>query len=183
MVPFSEQKQKMLEEKYYLVYIYFDSLSKRIVASAKLDKFLDNIPANFQIGDEVEIIIANETDIGYKAIINNLHWGLIYKNEITQELLTGQKLKAFVSKIRDDGKIDLALFNSSFERIDDIATTILNELNKNEGFLPFTDKSNSAEIYRIFKVSKKTFKKTIGNLYRRRLIVIETEGIRSVTDH
>jgi predicted RNA-binding protein (virulence factor B family) len=178
LVPFSEQKTKMTEQGKYLIYIYLDAESKRIVASAKLDKYLDNIPVNYSIGEEVKIIIADETDIGYKAIINNLHWGLIYKNEIFQKLATGQKLTAFISKIRVDDKIDLALYNPEIERIDDVASNILNELKLHDGFLPYTDKSSVEEIYRIFKVSKKNFKKSIGNLYRRRLILIESNGIR-----
>jgi uncharacterized protein len=182
LVPFSEQKDKMIEGRNYLVYIFLDIESKRIVASAKLDKFLDNVPLNYFAGEEVDVLIANETDIGYKAIINNLHWGLIYKNEIFQQLTTGQKLTAFVSKIRENDKIDLTLYKPGIEKIDDVATNILQELKNNNGFLPYTDKSSAEEIYRIFKVSKKIFKKSIGNLYRRRLILLESTGIRITSE-
>lgn len=178
LVPFSEQKDNMREGKYYLVYIYLDVETNRIVASAKLDKFLDNVPLNYSQGEEVDIIIANETDIGFKAIINCLHWGLIYKNEIYQQLTTGQKLTAFISKVRGDDKIDLLLYKPDIETIDDVASGILKELKNNSGSLPYTDKSSAEDIYRVFKISKKIFKKSIGNLYRRRLIVIESDCIR-----
>jgi uncharacterized protein len=181
MVPFSEQKYKMTEGNSYLVYIYLDSVSRRIVASTKLDKFLDNIPVDFEYSDEVEVIIANETELGYKAIINNQHWGLIYKNEINRKLLTGQKLTAFIAEIREDGKIDLTLFKPNIDSIDDVSLQILSTLKKENGFIPFNDKTDAEEIYRVFKLSKKTFKKSLGNLYRRRLIVFESNGIRLVS--
>lgn len=181
LVPFSEQKQKMIEGTSYLVYIYFDKESKRIVASSKLDKFLDNVPGNYEPGEQVEVIIAYETEIGYKAIVNNLHWGLFYKNEISQRLLTGEKLTAFISNIRDDEKIDLSLYKPNLDKIDDIASMILKKLEINNGFLPYTDRSNAEDVYKFFMISKKTFKKTIGNLYRRRLIIIESDGIRAIS--
>jgi uncharacterized protein len=178
LVPFSEQKLKMIEGKYYLVYIYLDNESRRIVASAKLDKFLDNVPGNFTVGEQVEIIVAEETEIGYKSVINNLHWGLIYKNEINQKLGIGEKLKAYISNVREDDKIDISLYKPNIDSIEAISLEILKELENHNGYLPYTDKSDAEIIYRIFGISKKNFKKTIGNLYRRRLISLESDGIR-----
>jgi uncharacterized protein len=180
MVPFSEQKQKMIQGEKYLVYIFLDIVTKRIVASSKLDKFLDNVPSNYKEGDEVKITISNETDIGFKAIINNMHWGLLYKNEIFQKLQIGQILDANISKIRDDEKIDLRLIKTGGENIDEVAEKILSTLKTDNGFLPYSDKSDAIEIYNFFGFSKKNFKKAIGNLYKNRLIIIEKDGIRLV---
>jgi predicted RNA-binding protein (virulence factor B family) len=180
LVPFREQNQKMLEGKYYLVYIYLDLLTKRIVASAKLDKFLDNVPADYQVDQEVNIIISNETDIGYKAIINSTHWGIIYKNQVFKKLEPGQKLSAYILKVREDHKIDLTLQKPGLGEISDLTEGIIKELNLNSGFLPITDKTNPEEIYKRFGASKKNFKKALGNLYRRKKVVLEANGIRIV---
>jgi len=180
LVPFSEQKQTMVEGNKYLVYVFLDKESQRIVASAKLAKFLDNIPPNYLQGEEVDIIISEKTDIGFKAIINSLHQGLIYRNEVFCDLEIGQRLKAYIVKVRDDEKIDLILDKPGFGKIDGIAGNILDKLAENNGFLPYSDKSGAEEIYKVFGISKKNFKKSIGTLFKRRLIIIEDDGIRTV---
>lgn len=180
LVPFREQKAKMEEGKSYVVFIYLDDESNRIAASSKLDKFLDNVPADYAIGEEVEIFITNQTEIGYKSIINKLHWGILYKEEIHQELKRGQNLKAYIKKIRDDEKIDLSLYKPGYEKIDDLSLKILEKLKDNNGFLPINDKSSPENIYNFFKESKKTFKKSIGALYRRKLIDLTDDGIKLI---
>ncbi|MGQ8338471.1 CvfB family protein [Sunxiuqinia sp. A32] len=177
LVPFREQQQKMEEGKTYLVYIYLDDESQRIVGTSKLDKCVDNLPVDYEIGEEVDLIIAGQTDLGYKAIIDNSHWGMIYKNEVFQTLKTGQKHKGFIKHIRPDEKIDLALEKAGYEKIDDISQSILNKLAANNGFLPINDKTDPETIKQTFQISKKNFKKAIGSLYKQRLISIEEKGI------
>ena len=178
LVPFSEQKQKMEVGKSYLVYAYIDHVTNRIVASAKIDKFLDNIPADYTVGLAVDLIIENQTDFGYKAIINNSHWGVLYKNEVFQSLEKGQRIGGFIKKIRDDDKIDLCLDKPGFEKVEILSEKIIDVLKENNGFIAMSDKSPAELIYDMFGVSKKTFKKALGALYKQRLIKIENEGIR-----
>lgn len=178
LVPFSEQRTKMLEGKSYLVYIYFDFNSNRIAASAKLDKFLDNTPPEYKTGDEVDIIISEQTDLGFKAIVNNEHWGILYRNQVFQSISTGQKMKAFINKVRDDDKIDLLLEKPGYEKVDAISEKILNELKANSGFLAVSDKTSPEMIKVMFGISKKNFKKAIGGLYKKKMINFESDGIR-----
>lgn len=177
LVPYREQATKMIEGEIYLVAIYLDEESKRVVASSKLDKFIDNIPPDVSEGDEVDIIVSNPTELGYRVIVNNLYWGMLYKSEIFQHLGKGESLKAYVTKIRDDFKIDLSLNSPGYKKIDSLAEHILNILGKNNGYLPVNDKSSAENIYDLFQQSKKTFKKAIGGLYKRRLIEIKDNGI------
>ncbi len=177
-VPFREQKQEMEVDKSYLVFIYFDFDSKRLAASAKIEKFLDNTIPDYTIGQEVDLIIINESDLGFNAIINGNHTGVIYKNEVFQPLAKGDRLKGYIKKVREDEKIDLILQKPGYEKVDAISQSILDVLKKNNGYLAVTDKSDPDEIYGLFQISKKTFKKAIGSLYRDRLISIEEEGIR-----
>ena len=180
LVPFREQKKKMERGRSYIVYIYLDDESQRIAASAKLEKFLGNTPPEYSPNEEVNLLIHSETDLGYKAIINNSHWGVLYNNEIFQTLYVGQKIKGFVKKVREDDKIDLYLDKSGYAQIDDISKNILKVLKENDNFIPVTDKSNPQIIYNIFSISKKKYKKAIGNLYKNKLITISKDGIRPV---
>lgn len=180
LVPFREQKQDMEADKSYLVYIYLDKETNRLVASSKLDKFLDNIPPEYEVGQEVDILISNKTDIGFTAVINNLHSGLLYQNEVFQKLKRGQKLKAYIKKIRDDEKIDLILEKPGYEKIDGISKSILEKIKEHGGYLLLTDKSSPEEIQRMFGISKKNFKKALGSLYKQKFIVLEEKGIRLV---
>ena len=165
-------------DKSYLVFIYFDFDSKRLVASAKIEKFLDNTIPDYVIGQEVDLIIINESDLGFNAIVNGNHTGVLYKNEVFQALAKGDRLKGYIKKVREDEKIDLILQKPGYEKVDAISQSILDVLKQNNGYLAVTDKSNPDEIYGLFQISKKTFKKAIGSLYKDRLIVIEEEGIR-----
>ena len=180
LVPYSEQKQKMEEGKSYIVYVYVDPDSKRMVASAKLDKFLDNLPPEYQDGQEVDLLICGSTDMGYKAIIENMHWGMLYKNEVFQDLSKGQKIKGYIKKIREDEKIDLTLQKQGYEKVDDLSQVIIDKLKEKGGFIAITDKSPAELIYQLFGVSKKTYKKAVGALYKARIVAIEDNGIRMI---
>jgi len=180
LVPFREQKAPMNVGQEYLVYIYLDFITKRIVASACIDKFLDNVPPDYEPNQEVDLIIAGKTELGYKAIINNSHWGLLYHNEIFRSLSHGEKCKGYIKQVRKDERIDLSLSAAGYDKIDDISRQIADALKDNNGFLPVSDKSDADEIYSLFACSKKNFKKAIGALYKQRLITMENNGIKLV---
>jgi len=177
-VPFREQRQPMEEGKMYLVFVYLDTNTKRIAASSKIEQYLDNIPIDYDENEEVDLIIVNETDLGFNAIIDNSHLGILYKNEVFQTLNPGDKVQGYIKKIRTDGKIDLRLDKIGYEKITSFVDRIIVELQKNNGFLPLTDKSSPEEIYKTFKISKKNFKAAIGALYKKRFITLEENGIR-----
>lgn len=178
LVPFREQKAKMVEGGIYPVYLFLDVLTKRIAASAKIDKFLDNTPPEYEPGDEVQLLIAEETDLGYKAIVNSLHWGMLYNNQLYTKLAPGMKMTGYINKVRDDEKIDLLLEKPGYEKVDAISQKILDELKQNRGFMAVTDKTSPEMINVLFGISKKNFKKAIGSLYKQRLISFDSDGIR-----
>ncbi len=180
LVPYSEQAHQMEKGRSYVVYIYLDKESKRIIASSKIHKFLNNIPPQFDVNQEVDVMIIGKTDIAYQAIINHTYTGVLYKNEVFKDIKQGQKLRAFIKKVRDDEKIDLSLEKQGFENKDAISEKILECLKDNQGFLSLNDKSAPEEIYSILQMSKRNFKQAIGNLYKKRLVVIENNGIRLV---
>lgn len=179
-VPFREQKMKMQVGRKYIVYVYIDEESYRIVASAKVDRYLSNQIAEYQPGEEVNILIWQKTDLGFKAIIDNKFSGLLYDSEIFTPLYTGMQLKAFVKQVREDDKIDLMLQKPGFEKVDSFAEELLLYIREHGGSIQYTDKSSADEIYDEFGVSKKTFKKGIGELYKKRLIVLGNSGISLV---
>lgn len=170
LLPFREQRSKVKEGQVVLVYIYLDAESKRIVASAKIDKFLDNVPPDYEIGQEVQILISEKSELGYKCIIEETHAGMLYENEIFKKVFVGQSLKAFIKKIRSDDKIDISLQKSGYEAIDGISQKIMNYLIKSGGTMTITDKSSAEEIAQVFGISKKNFKKALGSLYKQKLI-------------
>ncbi|TLX72815.1 GntR family transcriptional regulator [Labilibacter sediminis] len=178
LVPFREQKVNIEKGRKYVVYVYLDDESGRIAASSKIEKFLDNLPPEYEEGQEVDIMITAKTDMGFKAIINGLHTGVIYANEVFRKLYKGDKFKAYIKKVRDDDKIDLMLEKPGYQKVDSIAQAILDKIKSCGGFMDVTDKSPADEISRRFGVSKKSFKKAIGSLYKQRIIAIEDEGIR-----
>lgn len=178
LVPFREQKAKMVEGGIYLVYLFLDLLTNRIAASAKLDKYLDNTPPEYNPGDEVQLLVADETDLGYKAIVNNEHWGMLYKNQVYQPLTPGQKITGYVNKVRDDEKIDLLLEKPGYEKVDAISQKILDELKQNRGFMAVSDNTSPEMINAMFGISKRNFKKAIGSLYKKRMITFDSDGIR-----
>jgi uncharacterized protein len=178
LVPFREQKMKMEEGRYYLVYIYVDEVSGRVAASAKLEKFIKNDELDVQPGEEVNLIVGDESPVGIEVIINNKHWGMLYKNEVFRQLHKGHKLNGFIKKIREDNKIDVSLQKQGYDEVEDASEKIKNALSANDGFLPLTDKSNPEEIAAKLQMSKKVFKKAIGALYKQREIALEENGIR-----
>jgi predicted RNA-binding protein (virulence factor B family) len=180
LVPFSEQKTHMRVDEFYCVFIYTDEHTGRIVASAQLDKFITDLNSDFQSGQTVELFITEKTEMGYKAIINNSHWGILYKNEVFQKLEIGQKIKGLVKRIREDKKIDLSLYESGYKKIENLLDTILTRLKEHSGFIPLNDKTPPEKIYEFFGVSKKSYKDAIGGLYKKKLISIENDGIRLI---
>lgn len=180
LVPFAEQHRPMEVGNSYLVYLYIDKVDGRIVASSKVDKFLDDeTPHDFIPQQPVNLVIANSTDLGFKAIVNHSHWGVLYKNEVHERLSFGQYKTGFIKHIRPDRKIDLSL-QSGQETRDKYATIIENYLLKQDGFAPVHAKSDPQLISELFGMSKSAFKKTIGGLYKQRIITIEKEGIRLI---
>ena len=178
LVPFSEQRGKMQEGNSYWVYVYLDLLTNRVVASAKLHKFLDNTPPEYTKGQEVSLIILEETDLGYKAIINQEHTGMLYKNQVFRQLEIGSQTKGYIAKIRNDEKIDLMLEEPGYEKVDSISEKILTALEASGGFMAVSDKSSPEMIKAMFGISKKNFKKAIGGLYKKRLITFVSDGIK-----
>ncbi len=177
-VPFREQKMKMQVGKNYVVHVHLDDESYRIVASAKVDRYLSKELPPYRPGQEVDILIWQKTDLGFKAIIENLYGGLLYESEVFRPLRTGMTLKAYVKQVRADGKIDLMLQKPGVGKIDDFAATLLKYIREQGGSTPLNDKSPAEEIYAVFGVSKKTFKKAVGDLYKKHLVVLEENGIR-----
>jgi hypothetical protein len=176
LVPRKEQRRPMEENKSYLVYVKQD-VQERIVASSKLDYFLDKTPACYQPGDAVTLFIAESTPLGTKAVVNDSHWGLIHAGDIFQRLAYGQKIQGYIKAVRKDGKIDLTLRKTGQDSISELSARLLQELQKNGGFLPLHDKSSPLEIQRMFGESKKNFKMAIGHLYKIGKITIEDQGI------
>lgn len=178
LVPKPEQHHPMEKDKSYIVYVKLDNQG-RIIASSKVDHFLDKSKAQFKAGDEVNLLVAENTRLGTKVIINNSHWGLIHSSDIFQNLGFGKRVKGYIKTMREDGKIDVVLRKAGQEKIHDLVDRIMEEITKAGGFLPLHDKSSALEIQRAFNESKKSFKSAIGQLYKQGLISIEEGGIRS----
>jgi len=178
-VPLREQKETMEKGQFYVVYVYRDEERDHLAASSRLDAFLDKEPSDFKENDKVDLLICNETDLGFKAIINNKFWGLLYKDEVFQDLQYGQRVDGFIKKIRDNGKIDLSLHIQGYHKMDDLEQKILDEIDLNGGRLAVTDKSTPEVIYEMFGVSKKKYKMALGALYKAQRIVIEDDVIRA----
>ena len=172
-VPFREQKMKMQVGKQYVIHAHLDDESYRIVASAKVDRYLSKEKAPYEPGQEVSILIWQKTDLGFKAIIENRYSGLLYESEIFQPLHTGMTLKAYVKQVREDGKIDLILQKPGQGKVEDFAATLLDYIREQGGHITLHDKSPAEEIYDTFGVSKKTFKKAVGDLYKKHLVSLQ----------
>lgn len=176
-VPFREQKMKMQKGKRYVVYVHLDEESYRIVASAKVEHFLSTEKPDYQPGQEVEVLVWQRTELGYKVIVENKFSGMLYHNEIFQPLEVGMWLTAFIKQVRPDGKIDLVLQKAGARKVDDFSEVLWQYIKDNDGFTPLNDKTDAEVIYHTFGVSKKTFKKAVGDLYKKRRIVLEEDGI------
>lgn len=177
-VPYREQANKMKVGEKYLIFCYLDEETNRLVASSKVHHFVDNTELTVEAFEEVDILISSPTDLGYNAIINDIHLGLIYSNEVFKPLKVGDKMKAFVTKIRENNKIDLSLQRPGYRSIEPNAQQVLEILQQADGFLPLHDKSDPEMIKKLMKMSKKSFKRAIGTLYKNKQITIEENGIR-----
>jgi len=183
LLPMREQKRKLYREEVGLevvVYIELDARSNRIIATTRLDSHLGRGPATYEKGHAVELLVAEESELGYKAIIENAHWGLLYRNEVPPTLAIGQKLTGYIKAMRPDGKIDLSLDPSGYGRIRPLKDQILDALKASGGHLPLGDRATPEEIRTAFSTSKKAYKQALGALFRERLIRIEADGIHLV---
>ena len=180
LVPFREQTVSMQEGRSYVVYVYLDDVSGRIAASAKLDRFLNRTAGNYAAGQAVELLICARTDLGYKAIVDNTHWGMLFHSNVYQPVECGQRINGFVQRVQADGKLDLSLGKPGYDQIADVSDAILAHLEAQGGFMPLTDKSPPEEINALFGVSKKSYKKAIGALYKARKITFENGGTKRV---
>lgn len=180
LVPFREQDKALEVGKSYVVYVYTDKLTKRMVASSKINRYTSNEQIDLTENEEVDVLIAKKTELGYNVIINNLHQGLVYKNEIFQPLALGDRIKGYIKTIRQDGKIDIRLQKSGLDSTLDAQDRLIAKLKEANGFLPLNDASDPALISKTLGISKKSFKKAVGGLYKLKLIRIEEQGIRLV---
>ncbi len=184
LVPFAEQHRKMEVGRSYIVFLYIDKYADRVVASSKINKFIkDTVPDNdkpFKEKQAIDLIIAGKTDIGYKAIINNSYFGVLYEADVFQKITFGQKITGFIKTIREDNKIDLTLQLNNQNSRDSLADKILRHLKNNNGELTITDKSKPEDIYKLFSVSKSNYKKALGGLYKKRLITISKDKVQLV---
>jgi len=180
LVPKSEQKDKFVKGKKYFVYVYLDEVSQRIVASNRINRFLQPGDPEYNEGDKCEIFIAQPADLGYKVIVDNAHWGMVYFSELFREVKPGDYTYGFVKKVRDDMRIDIMLEKNSAKLVDKTEQEIYARIKECGGFLPFSDKSSPEEIQKEFQVSKKVFKKAVGGLYKSKLIEITNNGLKIV---
>lgn len=179
-VPFAEQKMKMQVGKSYIVHAHVDEESFRIMASAKVERYLSKEQPSYKAGDEVHVLVWQKTDLGFKVIVENQFAGLIYENEVFRPLHTGMELTAYVKQVRPDGKIDLILQKPGQAHVEDFSSTLLDYIREQGGHTTYNDKSPAEEIYEVFGVSKKTFKRAVGDLYKKRLIELTDAGIQLV---
>ncbi len=178
LVPFSEQRSDIRVGEEHIVYAYIDNATQRIAGSTKLNKFLGNKIPKYAEGDTVEVLVAQRTDLGYKVIVDNLHWGLVYNNDVFDPLRIGDRLPAYVKLVRDDGKIDITLRERGGERIFQLARRIMGYLTDNNGAMPYCDSSDPDDIKQVFQCSKKDFKKALGYLLKHGRINIGEQGVR-----
>jgi hypothetical protein len=183
LVPFKEQARPMEKGKRYLVYLYIDEKTNRLVASSKTNQFLKNENITVQKGEEVDLIVSHITELGINVIINEQYKGLLYKDEVYDDAIrTGDRMRGYIKNVRPDNKIDVSLQIQGYESIEPNADKILDELRASRGFLRLNDNSHPEDIKTVLKMSKKTFKKAIGALYREKLIEIKDDGIYLITD-
>lgn len=178
LVPFGEQRRPMEEGDWYIIYLYLDEQTDRLVGSNKWAKYVEHENIELEVGQEVDLLIAEGSNLGVKVIINNKYQGLIFQNEIFHNIHRGDRMKGYIKIIREDGKIDVSLQKQGYvNTISDISNKVLTEIKNRGGFLNLTDKSAPGEIYAQLEMSKKNFKKAVGGLYKQKLIRIEKDGI------
>jgi predicted RNA-binding protein (virulence factor B family) len=181
LVPFREQKVRMDVGKHYIVFVFVDPHSGRLIATTRIARHMDQTPPDFRLEQEVDLIIFGKTDLGYKAIIDGTHSGLVFANEVFQDLKPGEALKGYITAIRPDGKINVSLQAAGRAKVDGVEGQILAELEARGGFWPLGDHSPAAEIHEELGVSKRTFKQATGALFKKGKITIENNGIRLIT--
>lgn len=181
LVPYREQSRPMEVGKWYVVYLYLDEETGRLVGSSKISRFLDMTePGDLVEGDEVDLLVYETTDLGFNVIINDQYQGLLYRNEVFRPVVPGDRMPGYIKRVRDDHRIDVSLQLSGFQNVEPNAQRILDALKANKGFLPLTDHSDPQTIHEALEMSKKTFKKAIGVLYKERKIVLQPDGIALV---
>ena len=178
--PFREQKMRMEIGESYIVFVYIDRESYRIAAAAKIEHYLQKDTPPYTVGTETDLLIWQKTDLGFKVIIDNRYQGLVYEDQIFKRIHTGDRMKGYISRVREDGKLDVTLQPLGYQQARAFSDTLLQYLKNNGGFCDLGDKSDAEDIKRRFQVSKKTFKKAVGDLYKRCLIVLDEQGIRLV---
>ena len=178
--PFREQKMRMEIGESYIVFVYIDRESYRIAASAKIEHYLQKETPPYTVGTETDLLIWQKTNLGFKVIIDNRYQGLVYEDQIFKRIHTGDRMKGYISQVREDGKLDVTLQPLGYQQARAFSDTLLQYLKNNGGFCDLGDKSDAEDIKRRFQVSKKTFKKAVGDLYKRCLIVLDEQGIRLV---
>jgi len=179
LVPFSEQKRKMEKGEWHLIFMLKDEMTDRLIGSAKINNYLYFDDIDVKQGDEVDLLLYNKTDLGINAIVNNMYKGLIFRSDIHKDIKPGEIIKGYVKKIREDGKLDLSLNPIGFRQsIDKNTAVLLDALKANDGFLELTDKSSPDDINRILGLSKKAFKRDVGNLYKQKTVTLSANGIR-----
>lgn len=180
--PFREQKKRMEVGNSYIVHIHVDEESYRLMASAKVEHYLSHDTPSYKTNDEVNLLVWQKTDLGFKVIVDNKFGGLVYQDQIFQYIHSGDRLKGYVAQVRADGKLDITLQPTGRRETEDFAQTLLQWLKDNGGECPLGDKSDAEDIKRMFQVSKKTFKRAVGALYKQHLIVLEGNGFRLTTE-
>ncbi len=176
-VPFSEQTSKMKEGNWYLVYLYFDKKSERLAATTKTNKFIESVNVDLKTGEEVAILITEKKELGYSVIIDNRYKGMVYNNEIFRVINPGDKMNGFVKNVREDGKVDVSIQRLGYKNIEPDAEKIVEKLKENDGVLYLNDKSEPEDIQFALQMSKKAFKRAVGNLFKQNIIRIKDDGI------
>ncbi len=177
LVPFRQQHGRLNIGQWCLVYLYIDKLTHRLAATAKVEKHFEKEYIELEENQEVDLLIANDSDLGINVVINNTYSGMIFSNQIYQDIMMGDQIRGFIEQIRPDGKIDVTLRKKGMQNLEDGAQTILKELKASEGFIALTDKSNPEEIQSVLQMSKKNFKKSLGILYRNKQVLLKKEGV------
>lgn len=177
LVPFSQQKNRVEEGETHLLFVYLDQFTNRLVGTTKVDALLNREEAPYRTGDQVSIIIGDKTDIGFKCIIDNRFWGVLFFQEAFRQLRKGEKTTGFIKRVREDGKIDLSLQEVGYKKVRNILDDIMDYLEAQGGEMPLTDKASPEAIYAVFKVSKATYKKALGALYKDQKILLSKEKI------
>lgn len=182
LVPFSEQSYKVRAGEQYLVYLYKDNLTNRLVGTTKVGRYIKDNKVELKSGDQVNVLVTGETEIGYQLVVENLHFGMLYKNELFKPISIGEQFKAFVQRVREDNKIDITLNSAKLNEVEVLANKIYERLLKEKGAINISDKSAPEVIYSNFGVSKKAFRRAIGLLYSERKIIIHPQSIVIVED-